>query len=38
MTRRRSRFSEEAVQEQYVKGLKQLTSKPVVGVGRFYLA
>ena len=30
-----SRFSEEAVQEQYVKGLKQMTSKPVVGVGRF---
>jgi dimethylamine/trimethylamine dehydrogenase len=30
-----SRFSDEAAQEQYVRGLKQLTSKPVVGVGRF---
>ncbi len=30
-----SRFQEEAGQEQYVRGLKQLTSKPVVGVGRF---
>jgi dimethylamine/trimethylamine dehydrogenase len=30
-----SRFAEEAAQEQYVRGLKQLTSKPVVGVGRF---
>jgi dimethylamine/trimethylamine dehydrogenase len=30
-----ARFGEEAEQEQYVKGLKQLTSKPVVGVGRF---
>ncbi len=30
-----ARFSEEAEQEQYVRGLKQLTSKPVVGVGRF---
>jgi dimethylamine/trimethylamine dehydrogenase len=30
-----ARFSQEAEQEQYVKGLKALTSKPVVGVGRF---
>jgi dimethylamine/trimethylamine dehydrogenase len=30
-----ARFGEEAEQEQYVKGLKALTSKPVVGVGRF---
>src|SRR5207244_2114063 len=30
-----SRFQEEAGQEPYVRGLKQLTSKPVVGVGRF---
>ncbi|MFZ1993748.1 MAG: FAD-dependent oxidoreductase [Solirubrobacteraceae bacterium] len=30
-----ARFGEEAAQEQYVRGLKQLTSKPVVGVGRF---
>ena len=30
-----SRFSDEAAQEAYVRGLKQLTSKPVVGVGRF---
>jgi len=30
-----SRFGPEAGQEQYVRGLKQLTSKPVVGVGRF---
>ena len=30
-----SRFSEEAFQEQYVRGLKQFTTKPVVGVGRF---
>ena len=30
-----SRFGDEAGQEAYVKGLKQLTSKPVVGVGRF---
>ena len=30
-----SRFGEEAEQEQYVRGLKQLTTKPVVGVGRF---
>ena len=30
-----SRFEEEGFQEAYVKGLKALTSKPVVGVGRF---
>ena len=30
-----SRFGEEGSQEQYVTGLKALTSKPVVGVGRF---
>ena len=32
---RTSRFAEEASQESYVAGLKALTSKPVVGVGRF---
>ena len=30
-----SRFEAEGGQEQYVRGLKALTSKPVVGVGRF---
>lgn len=30
-----SRFGPEGEQEQYVAGLKALTSKPVVGVGRF---
>ena len=30
-----SRFGPEGEQERYVAGLKQLTSKPVVGVGRF---
>ncbi len=30
-----SRFGPEAEQEPYVRGLKALTSKPVVGVGRF---
>ena len=30
-----SRFAREGEQEQYVRGLKQLTTKPVVGVGRF---
>jgi dimethylamine/trimethylamine dehydrogenase len=30
-----SRFSAEGSQERYVRGLKALTSKPVVGVGRF---
>ncbi len=30
-----SRFAEEAYQEPFVLGIKQLTSKPVVGVGRF---
>ncbi len=32
---RTSRFGPEAEQEQYVAGLKKLTTKPVVGVGRF---
>ncbi|MDH3539066.1 MAG: FAD-dependent oxidoreductase [Acidimicrobiia bacterium] len=30
-----SRFGPEGHQEEWVRGLKQLTSKPVVGVGRF---
>jgi dimethylamine/trimethylamine dehydrogenase len=30
-----SRFTEEAAQEDLIRGLKQLTPKPVVGVGRF---
>ncbi len=30
-----SRFADEGAQEPYVRGLKQLTTKPVVGVGRF---
>jgi dimethylamine/trimethylamine dehydrogenase len=30
-----SRFSPEGHQEEWVRGLKQLTTKPVVGVGRF---
>ncbi|MDR2983918.1 MAG: NAD(P)-binding protein, partial [Nocardiopsaceae bacterium] len=30
-----SRFGPEGEEEQYVTGLKQLTTKPVVGVGRF---
>jgi len=30
-----SRFGPEAEQEPFVRGLKQLTTKPVVGVGRF---
>lgn len=30
-----SRFKEEAAQEQLVKGIHALTSKPIVGVGRF---
>jgi len=30
-----SRFSEEGFQEDFVRGLKSLTTKPVVGVGRF---
>ena len=30
-----SRFGPEGHQEQFVRGLKQLTTKPVVGVGRF---
>jgi dimethylamine/trimethylamine dehydrogenase len=32
---RTSRFVEEAGEEEYVRGVKALTSKPVVGVGRF---
>jgi len=30
-----SRFGPEGHEEKYIRGLKQLTSKPVVGVGRF---
>jgi len=30
-----SRFKEEAAQEQLVKGIHELTEKPIVGVGRF---
>ena len=30
-----SRFAPEAAHEEYVRGLKQLTTRPVVGVGRF---
>lgn len=30
-----SRFKEQAAQQELVKGIKSLTSKPVVGVGRF---
>ena len=30
-----SRFKEEAAQEELVRGIRSLTSKPVVGVGRF---
>ncbi len=30
-----SRFKEEGFQQQYIKSIKQLTTKPVVGVGRF---
>jgi dimethylamine/trimethylamine dehydrogenase len=30
-----SRFGEEAWTEEYLRGLKQLTTKPVVGIGRF---
>jgi dimethylamine/trimethylamine dehydrogenase len=30
-----SRFKEEAAQEQFVKGIRTLTKRPVVGVGRF---
>jgi dimethylamine/trimethylamine dehydrogenase len=32
---RTSRFSEEGFQEPYIKGVKKLTTKPVVGVGRY---
>ena len=30
-----SRFSEEGFQEPYIKGVKKLTTRPVVGVGRY---
>lgn len=30
-----SRFKEEAAQQELVQGIKELTSKPIVGVGRF---
>ena len=30
-----SRFKEEAAQEQLVRGIRELTDKPIVGVGRF---
>jgi len=30
-----SRFAEEGFQEPYIKGVKKLTTKPVVGVGRY---
>ena len=30
-----SRFAEEGYEEPYVRGIKELTTKPVVGVGRF---
>src|SRR5690606_24510430 len=30
-----ARFADEGFQEDYIRGLKQLTTKPVVGVGRF---
>ena len=32
---RTARFSDEGYQEEFVRGLKALTTKPVVGVGRF---
>jgi dimethylamine/trimethylamine dehydrogenase len=32
---RTSRFTEEAAEEEFVRGVKKLTTKPVVGVGRF---
>jgi dimethylamine/trimethylamine dehydrogenase len=32
---RTSRFVDEAAEEEFVKGVKKLTTKPVVGVGRF---
>jgi dimethylamine/trimethylamine dehydrogenase len=35
MDSRTSRFVEEAGEEEFVRGVKSLTSKPVVGVGRF---
>jgi len=32
---RTSRFTEEGAEEEFVRGIKRLTTKPVVGVGRF---
>jgi dimethylamine/trimethylamine dehydrogenase len=32
---RTSRFAEEGIQEPFISGVKRLTSKPVVGVGRY---
>jgi dimethylamine/trimethylamine dehydrogenase len=32
---RTSRFTEEAAEEEFVRGIKKLTTRPVVGVGRF---
>jgi dimethylamine/trimethylamine dehydrogenase len=32
---RTSRFADEGHQEQFIRGIKRLTSKPVVGVGRY---
>ncbi|WP_374654685.1 FAD-dependent oxidoreductase [Dongia sp.] len=32
---RTSRFTEEAAEEEFVRGIKRLTTRPVVGVGRF---
>jgi dimethylamine/trimethylamine dehydrogenase len=32
---RTSRFAEEGHEEQFIRGIKRLTSKPVVGVGRY---
>ncbi len=35
MDSRTSRFAEEGAQERYLRGLRQRTSRPVVGVGRY---
>ncbi len=35
MDSRTSRFTPEGAQEEYIRGLRQLTTKPVVGVGRY---
>ncbi len=35
MDSRTSRFAEEGAQEEYLRGLRRLTTKPVVGVGRY---